>query len=72
MSEDSYGRPPSAWQSIMTAPADHDLEVAVIDGGDPVAVVFPCRRDDNGGWTNARTGRIVDLMPTHWRPWRGA
>ena len=56
------------WQPIATAPFDRDLELAVIDGGSPHVLVFPCRRI-LGGWTNAETKKGVDVRPTHWRPW---
>ncbi len=70
MSEDSSRRLAEAWQSVTTAPLDRDLEVAVIDGDDPVALTFPCRRGTHGGWVHAHTGRHVDVAPSHWRPWR--
>jgi hypothetical protein len=37
------------WQPISTAPFDRDLELAVIEGGEPHALIFPCRRI-LGGW----------------------
>jgi len=57
------------WQPIATpAPIDRDLELAVIDGEGPHALVFPCRRVLNG-WINAGTREPLDVRPTHWREW---
>jgi hypothetical protein len=60
------------WQSSLTAPFDHDLELAVIDAAGQVhALVFPCRRAPHG-WVNSATGARVHVFPTHWREWAGA
>ena len=56
------------WQPISSAPFDRDLELAVIDGDGPHALVFPCRRV-LGGWTKAETKERIEVRPTHWRPW---
>lgn len=56
------------WQPINTAPFDRDLELAVIDSGEPHALVFPCRRILNG-WINAATKSRIEVQPTHWREW---
>jgi hypothetical protein len=56
------------WKVITNAPFDCDLELAVIDGDDPHALVFPCRRV-LGGWMKAATMKQVEVHPTHWRPW---
>jgi hypothetical protein len=57
------------WQNITFAPFDRDLELAVIDGDGPHALVFPCRRD-NRGWVKSGTDRLVEVHPTHWREWK--
>ena len=56
------------WQTILNAPFDCDLELAVIDEDGPHARVFPCRRIRNG-WMNAETKERLDVRPTHWRQW---
>jgi hypothetical protein len=56
------------WQLISTAPYDRDIELAVIDGEGPHALVFPCRRIP-GGWMNVLTQERMDVHPTHWRDW---
>jgi hypothetical protein len=56
------------WQPISTAPFDGVLELAVIDGGGPHTLVFPCRRV-LGGWINAETLRCIQVHPTQWRQW---
>jgi hypothetical protein len=56
------------WQLISTAPFDCDLELAVIDGDGPHALVFACRRILDG-WMNAATRERLDVHPTHWREW---
>jgi hypothetical protein len=54
------------WQSISTAPFDRDLEIAVIDGNGPHALVFPCHQIP-GGWMHAETKKRIEVRPTHWR-----
>ena len=57
------------WQLISSAPFDRDLELAVIDGREPHALVFPCRRI-LGGWIKAESKDRIAVQPTHWREWR--
>ena len=59
----------AAWEDIATAPFDRDLELAVIDADGIHALAFPSRRA-LGGWIDAKTGRSVDVHPTHWRDWQ--
>jgi hypothetical protein len=56
------------WQPISTAPFGPDLELAVIDGDGPHALVFPCRRI-LGGWMKVESKEQIDVHPTHWREW---
>jgi hypothetical protein len=50
-------------------PQDRDLRLAVIDAtGEVHALVFPSRYRDCV-WVDARTGRVLELMPTHWQDW---
>jgi len=58
----------SPWKPISTAPFDHDLEVAVIEAGEMVALIVPSRRVI-GGWVEARTGKPIAVTPSHWRAW---
>ena len=60
----------SMWRDITTAPFDCDLELAVLDGEGPHALVFPCRRIV-GGWMKLATRERLDVHPTHWRQWDG-
>jgi hypothetical protein len=72
--KDDIAFPPqgeSMWQPISNAPFDRDLELAVIDGDGPHALVFPCRRVLTG-WTKSATKERVDVSPTHWRIWEPA
>jgi len=57
------------WQPIATAPFDRDIELAVIEQDDPLAVVFACRRTIDG-WMNAKTRERLNVRPTHWREWK--
>ncbi len=57
------------WQTIISAPYDRDLELAVIDVYGPHSLAFPCRRVLRG-WVKAGTKEQVDVHPTHWREWR--
>jgi hypothetical protein len=56
------------WQPISAAPYERDLELAVIDGDGPHALVFPCRQIP-GGWIHAELKKWIDVRPTHWREW---
>jgi hypothetical protein len=59
------------WKLISTAPFDRELELAVIDQEGPHALAFACRRA-GGGWIDAKTRRIIEVDPTHWRDWDAA
>jgi len=59
------------WQPIATAPFDRDLELAVIIGTEPHALVFPCRRVLRG-WIKSETKEAIELRPTHWRQWHAS
>lgn len=56
------------WQPISSAPRDRDLQLSVIEDGEVYALVFPCRRK-SGQWAHAKTGKLVEVDPTHWRDW---
>jgi hypothetical protein len=53
------------WQPISTVPRDKDIEVCVIEG-EPHVFVSACRLTE-AGWIEARTKRLLDIRPTHWR-----
>jgi hypothetical protein len=57
------------WMDIGTAPANRDLELAVIDKDGAHVLAFACRRSD-GQWVDAKTRQLIDIRPTHWREWR--
>lgn len=57
------------WKPISTAPFDRDLELAVLDGREAHALVFPCRRILSG-WVKAATNDRINVSPTHWREWQ--
>jgi hypothetical protein len=62
------------WQPIHflpDVPIDRDLRLAVLKGEEVHALVFPCRRRRDS-WVDAKTGRIVDVHPTHWQAWSQA
>jgi hypothetical protein len=59
------------WQSILTAPFNRDLQLAVIDASGIHALVFPCRRVLHG-WIKSGTDELVVVRPTHWREWDGS
>jgi hypothetical protein len=67
--EESADHVPMDWQTIASAPFDRDLEVAVLDGGEMYALVFPCRRVLHG-WINAKTAEPALIHPSHWREWK--
>jgi len=59
------------WHFIISdraIPTDRDLMLAVEDREDFAVLEFPCRWAD-GCWIGTRTGRLVDVHPTHWREW---
>ncbi len=56
------------WHFIFDpVPKDRDVILAVFDKDGFHALEFPCRRSDDGCWVEARTGRSIDVRPTHWR-----
>jgi hypothetical protein len=59
----------SQWQPIADAPFGIDLELAVLEGDEAHALVFPCRRELNSGWRKCGTRELIDVHPTHWRSW---
>jgi hypothetical protein len=62
-------RLPEKWLLVSIAPADADLEVGVMDKrGDVVALVFPVRKKGTY-WVDAKSKKLVDIAPTHWRAW---
>ena len=59
------------WHIVGTpgdVPSDRDLRLAVIEAGNVHDLVFPCRRLGDS-WIDAKTGRKVDIYPTHWQAW---
>jgi hypothetical protein len=56
------------WHPISTAPFGRDLQVSVIEQGEVHALVFPCRRTQDG-WMDVTTRKPVFIDPTHWREW---
>jgi hypothetical protein len=56
------------WQPIASAPFDRDIQVSVIEKGEVHALIFPCRRTQNG-WLRASTREQLFIDPTHWREW---
>ncbi|RWB77481.1 MAG: hypothetical protein EOQ50_05335 [Mesorhizobium sp.] len=56
------------WETILSAPFAHLLELAVLDEEGMHSLVFPCERTLLG-WKHAITGMHIDIHPTHWRHW---
>jgi hypothetical protein len=56
------------WESFSSAPYEHDLELAVVEGDLVHPLVFACRRT-NDGWVKASTRERIAVRPTHWRLW---
>ncbi len=48
---------------------ERDLHLTVIDAKGVHSLIFPCRLLGQA-WVNARTGKMVDIHPTHWRAWQ--
>jgi|SRR5579859_6171478 len=59
----------SSWHPISTAPANHDLELRVLDEA-TITLPFPCRRTNDGAWINADLGTSLHIQPLKWRPWQ--
>ena len=55
----------SRWRDIETAPADRELELAILDGEVRSIGVFCLRHGDD--WLDAETLRPVTVTATHWR-----
>jgi hypothetical protein len=60
----------SLWHPISTAPANHDLELIVLDGASSVVLPFPCQRTNTAAWFNTDLRTIIHIQPTKWRPWQ--
>ena len=59
------------WKSVRTLkeiPKDRDLRLGVLDAETVHALMFPCRLHE-GSWVDAKTGRQVEVFPTHWQEW---
>jgi hypothetical protein len=52
--------------SFDAVPKDCDLILAVVDQDGLHALEFRCRYND-GCWIDIKTGRSIDVRPTHWR-----
>jgi hypothetical protein len=59
----------SKWLPVTIAPYDIDLEVGVLGKNGVAALAFPVRKE-KFHWVNAKTKKLLDIEPTHWRPWR--
>ncbi len=60
------------WNAIRSpaeVPNDRDLRLAVLEQEKVHALAFPCRLRD-GSWVDAKTGRRVEVYPTHWQEWQ--
>jgi hypothetical protein len=60
------------WQPIdpiSAVPTDRDLQLAVLKGEEVHALVFPCRRRGQT-WVESKSGRPVEVHPSHWREWQ--
>jgi hypothetical protein len=59
------------WKSVHSlkdVPKDRDLRLGVLDGETVHALVFPCRLRGQV-WVDAKSGRQVEVYPTHWQDW---
>jgi hypothetical protein len=54
------------WLPIASVPDGRNIEVAVIDRSGTHALTTPCVWRD-GLWSDAATGRVLEIWPTHWR-----
>jgi len=50
------------------SPEGRDLRLAVVDAAGIHVLVFPCRRKGIE-WIDPRSGRAVEVHPTHWEEW---
>jgi hypothetical protein len=62
----------SHWHPISTAPANHDLQLTVLDKAREAVLPFPCRRTNSGEWINADLGTSMHIQPVKWRPWHSS
>lgn len=62
----------SHWHPISTAPANHDLQLTVLDDTTAAILPFPCRRTNSGEWINADLGTSIDIQPVKWRAWQSS
>ncbi len=62
----------TVWQAIPADKvllSDRNLHLAVIDARGVHSLIFPCRLLGQA-WVSAKTGKVVDIHPTHWRAWQ--
>jgi hypothetical protein len=62
----------SHWHPISTAPANHNLQLTILDKATAAILPFPCRRTNGGEWINADLGTSIHVQPMKWRPWQSA
>ncbi len=60
--------PKDTWFPVSIAPCDEPLELCVIEGAETCCLVFPCHKVGRR-WVDCETQQVVDVEPTHWRPW---
>ncbi|WP_341988070.1 hypothetical protein [Azorhizobium sp. AG788] len=44
--------------------------MCVIEGAETCVLVFPCQKVGRN-WVDCESRQVVDIEPTHWRPWAG-
>ncbi len=62
--------PSDTWFPVSIAPTDQALELCVIEGAETCVLVFPCQKVGRN-WVDCESRQVVDIEPTHWRPWAG-
>jgi hypothetical protein len=56
------------WLPVKDNLPDAELEVCVREDGEMIPLAFPCRKI-GPDWFHAKSGRRLEIHPTHWRLW---
>ena len=53
--------------SLEAIPKGRNVRLAVVDRDGFHELEFLCRCNEDGCWIDVKSGRLIDVRPTHWR-----
>jgi len=60
----------SRWNLISTVPCNRVVELRINEGGEILALEFPCLQTNAGDWIDVDLGTRIELHPVEWRIWQ--